>query len=246
MADEPAIEIIEPRLRADDVEIAAYTAVPRNAGASTPGIVMVQFVWGIDAQLRDFVRRFASRGFNTIAPDLYARHPAPRIDGATDAAPMYAARNAMFENNRYFEDLLLAREWLQTRAPGGKTGIVGYCLGGAIALGAITGRQDYAAAAAFYGSVRPGEDGKTPAGPHSFDWTDQVDTPVIGLFGADDPTIQTDDVRAAFARIPAPKELHIYDGAGHGFCDDTRPKYYAAEAAADAFERAVAWLRCYL
>ncbi len=41
-------------------------------------------VWGVDASIRDIVRRYAKAGFAAIAPDLYARFGAPNGDGATD------------------------------------------------------------------------------------------------------------------------------------------------------------------
>ena len=62
--------------------LGAYAAAPVAAPPGTPGVVVVQAVWGVDAQLRDVVRRFARAGYVAIAPDLYAGMNAPSGDGS--------------------------------------------------------------------------------------------------------------------------------------------------------------------
>src|SRR5579859_6131240 len=82
--DDPALIVERPRLDRPDGAIDAYAARPCDAGPSTPGVVVVQHVWGVDAQIRDVVRRFAKAGYVTIAPDLYGRLKPPNGDAATD------------------------------------------------------------------------------------------------------------------------------------------------------------------
>ncbi|MGH7683764.1 MAG: dienelactone hydrolase family protein, partial [Vulcanimicrobiaceae bacterium] len=58
--EDPAITVMRPMLRTG---IPAYAAAPNNAARTTPGIVLVQHVWGVDATMRDDVRRLAKEGF---------------------------------------------------------------------------------------------------------------------------------------------------------------------------------------
>lgn len=86
--DDPAITVVRPQLSAG---IPAYAAMPKNVTPATPGIVQVLAIWGIDAQLRDVVRRYAKAGYICIAPDIYARDPAPNGDGNSDIAQFQPA-----------------------------------------------------------------------------------------------------------------------------------------------------------
>ena len=88
--DDPKIEVSRVELKHDGRTVPAYHAAPRNGSDAVPGIVMVQHVWGVDAQIRDVVRRLAKNGYATIAPELYAGLGAPSGDEATDFAPFRA------------------------------------------------------------------------------------------------------------------------------------------------------------
>jgi carboxymethylenebutenolidase len=219
--------------------------MPKNVTPTTPGIVQVIAIWGIDAQLRDVIRRYAKAGYICIAPDLYARSPAHGSDGSSDIAQYRPAAETMQKNNKQYDDFRAARDWIRTQAPRAKVGITGFCMGGGLALRAITGNHDYDAAVIFYGGVRVGEDGKTPPTEHSFDWTQQVTTPVLGSYGADDTGILAPQVVLAYGMFKQPHDVKVYDGAPHAFFDDTRDSYRAAQAA-DAWTRDQAWFGKYL
>src|SRR5580700_7931210 len=85
--DDPAITVEQAQLRRPDGVVSAYAAFPKVVKANTPGIVVTMHIWGVDAQIRDTVRRFAKAGFNCIAPNLYSRMNAPSGDDATDIEP---------------------------------------------------------------------------------------------------------------------------------------------------------------
>ena len=77
--DDGALEVTRPALQSGGRTVAAYAARPR--GTVKGRLVVVQAIWGVDAQLRDVVRRFAKEGYVAIAPDLYAGLGAPSGDG---------------------------------------------------------------------------------------------------------------------------------------------------------------------
>jgi len=240
--DDPAITIVRPML---STGIPGYAAMPKNVTPTTPGVVQTIAIWGIDAQLRDVVRRYAKAGYICIAPDIYARSPAPNGDGNSDISQFQPAAQAMQKNGKALDDLLAGKAWVRSVAARAKVGMTGFCMGGGIAITSLIGTQNYDAAAIFYGSVRPGEDGKTPPTEHSFDWTQKVTTPILGSYGVEDTGILAPQVAQAYGLFKQPHDVKIYDGAPHAFFDDTRASYRPTQAA-DAWTRVQGWFGKYL
>jgi carboxymethylenebutenolidase len=244
--DDPAIIVSRPRLTPSaGGAIGSYAAMPRTVTRLTPGVVLVQQIWGVDTQIRDVVRRFTKAGYITIAPQLFDRVNAPSGDGANDIAPFSAAAQKMFAQGFVTTDILAAHDWIPTQARDASIGLVGFCMGGGIALQQIIDSRAFAAASMFYGSVRPGTASDAPTTASTFDFTSRITTPLLGSFGARDTSIKAEDVTAMFARLKPPHAVKIYDEAGHAFFDDTRPRYVAS-AAADAWTRTLAWFHQYL
>jgi carboxymethylenebutenolidase len=244
--DDPAIVVSRPRLTPSaGSPISAYAATPRTVAPRTPGVVVVQHIWGVDATIRDTVRRYAKEGYIAIAPELFGRLGAPSGDGATDYQPFVPFATQMSAQGFVTTDLLAAHDWIRTQARDASIGITGFCMGGGIALQQIIDARAYAACSMFYGSVRPGTKSDDPTTASTFDFTSRITTPLMGSFGARDTSIKPDDVRAMFARLTVPHDLRIYDEAGHAFFDDTRSSYVPS-AAADAWARTLAWFKKYL
>jgi carboxymethylenebutenolidase len=243
---DPAIVVSRPRLTpSGGGPIGAYAATPRTVTPRTPGVVVIQHIWGVDATIRDTVRRYAKAGYVAIAPQLFDRAGAPNGDGATDYLPFVPIAGKMTAQGFVTTDALAAHDWIHTQARDASIGITGFCMGGGIALQQIIGSKGYAACSMFYGNVRPGTKADDPTTPAMFDFTSRITTPLMGSFGARDTSIKPEDVRAMFARVTAPHDLKIYDEAGHAFFDDTRDSYVPS-AAADAWSRTLAWFKTYL
>ena len=244
--DDPTIAVSRPRLTPiAGGPIGAYAAAPRTFTRTTPGIVVVQQIWGVDAQLRDVVRRLAKAGFVAIAPALFDRLNPPSGDGATDYTPFATIATQVNAQGFVPTDIIAAHDWLHLQVPDASLGIIGFCMGGAIALQSIVDSKAFAAASMLYGNVRPGSDPKQPAKPADFDFTSRITTPLLGSFGARDTSIDPNDVRAMFSRLGAPHAVQIYAEAGHAFFDDQRP-LYVPSAAVDAWARTLAWFNQYL
>ncbi len=242
--DDPAIVAQHVRLARPDITLDAYAAWPAHAAPETPGIVLVQHIWGVDATLRDDVRRYAKAGFICIAPNLYGRSPAPSGDGATDADPFRPAAAALVDDV-VRGDLTAARAWIAAKAAQAKIGISGFCMGGGIALKQLIGTNDYGAASIFYGDVRPGTPRTAPTTPSTFAYAASISTPMRGNYGARDTSIAPADVQTLYSLLRPPHELDVYPLAGHAFFDDTRPSYVAS-AADDAWTKTVAWFNRFL
>ncbi len=243
--DDPAIAVSRIKLQRPDTAIGAYVAAPKHLTPTTPGVVMSIHIWGIDGQYRDMARRLAKAGYLTIVPGLFDRvNPTPG-EAPTDIAPYAAVAKAMYTADTEQGDLLAAHDWIKSQAPKGKVGIYGNCMGGGMALQALVGNTNYAAASVLYGYVRADRKTSQPPPPDAFDWAPKVTAAVLGSYGADDASISWDDVQAAFGKMAGPHDAKLYPGAAHAFLDDTRPSYRPGPAA-DAWTRQMAWFSKYL
>jgi carboxymethylenebutenolidase len=86
-----------------------------------------------------------------------------------------------------------------------------------------------------------------PASP--LELASRLACPYLGLFGDEDPIVPRADVaelRSILTREGKAFSIVSYPGAGHAFFNDTRPDAYRPEAAADAWPRAIAFLREHL
>src|SRR5512136_2610506 len=88
--------------------------------AKSPGVVVIQEWWGLQGQIKSVCDRLAEAGFHALAPDLFGGKVVPYHDStaATDQAVRGAA------------------QFLKGR--GGKVGLTGFCMGGALTvIGAV-------------------------------------------------------------------------------------------------------------
>jgi len=208
-----------------------YLAMPDDGGKH-PAIVAIQEWWGLVPHIKDVAERFAREGFITLAPDLY--------HGQVAEEPDEARKLAMgLDRNRAVAEISAAARYLKMMdavAPK-KIGVVGWCMGGGLALSTAASSRDIGAAVAFYGR---------PLDPSD---TAKLAAPVLGLYGELDQSIPVGAVRAFEQELKAHHvtyEIHIYPGAQHAFFNDTRPHIYHAEAAKDAWTKTLAWFRRYL
>jgi carboxymethylenebutenolidase len=230
--------------------IDSYYAAPVNAGASTPSVVVTQAIWGVDAQLRDVVRRFAKEGYAAIAPDLYTGLNAPDPATTTDFSGFRDAA-AKLADDTVDRDLAAGAAYLRGLFSKTKIGVTGFCMGGAIALRqAVDDTGSYSAVSVFYGKVRYSTSASNAGAipPIALSYADAIVVPLMGNWGEKDQSILAADVRALDAKLGALKKPHdckVYEEAGHAFFDDTRESYVAS-AAADAWTRTLGWFGTHL
>jgi carboxymethylenebutenolidase len=248
--DDPSITSSRPSIVEPGRSIGAYYASPKNAGRTTPGVVVVHHAWGVDAQMRDIARRLAKEGYIAVVPDLYSGMNAPSGDGVSDIARFrpYAAQlvDAVVDG-----DLAAAAAFLRSGAGNEpmKVGVIGFCGGGAIALRqTVDNASTFQAAVVFYGKIRYSTDGNNDRGRITrinIGYADELGVPLMGNYGARDTSIPADDVRVLdqrLAELRKPHDIKLYDEAGHAFFDDTRASYVAS-AASDAWTRTLGWCR---
>ena len=208
-----------------------YLAMPGGSG-NHPALVVIQEWWGLVPHIKDVAERFAHEGFIALAPDLY--------HGQVAEEPDEARKLAMdLDRNRAVAEIVAAACYLKAMdiVQPNKIGIVGWCMGGGLALSTTASCGDIGATVAFYGR------------PLDADDTARLTAPVLGLYGELDQGIPVEAVRAFEQELKAhdiTHEVHVYPGAGHAFFNETRPHIYHAEAAKEAWQKALAWFRRYL
>src|SRR5215472_15645696 len=115
-----------------------YLAAPSEGG---PGVIVIQEWWGLVDHIEDVCDRFAAAGYVALAPDLYhGRKVAP---GEPDEAGKAMMAMKMDQAGR---DMSGAVDEVLRRSAGGKVGVIGFCMGGGLALVLATQRPDAVAA----------------------------------------------------------------------------------------------------
>ncbi|MBV8605206.1 MAG: dienelactone hydrolase family protein [Pelomonas sp.] len=206
--------------RPDGQTSAGYAAL---AGAGRPAVVVIQEWWGLKPHILDLCERFAAAGYHALAPDLYRGRIAADAD---EAAHMM---NGLDFVDACDQDLAGALGWL--RAGGaGKTGVVGFCMGGVLAVAAAVRVPGVAAAVSFYGL--PPTELADPA---------KLAIPLQGHFASEDAWWSPAVVDAFEARLTRPAELHRYT-ASHAFFNSSRPEVYDADCSKLAWQRTLDFL----
>jgi carboxymethylenebutenolidase len=208
-----------------------YLATPRQG--SGPGVIVIQEWWGLVDHIKDVCDRFADEGFVALAPDLY--------HGKTAKSPDEAGKLMMaMRIDEAERDLSSSVDYLATQdsTTSDKIGVVGFCMGGALALYTATKNPMIGASVVFYG----GHPKVNPDLPN-------LQAPVLGLYGEKDRSVTpavVHELERKLKELGKQIEVKIYKDADHAFFNDTRPQVYNATAAADAWQRTIAFLREHL
>ncbi|MCI0713197.1 MAG: dienelactone hydrolase family protein [Chloroflexi bacterium] len=209
------------------VQVPAFWAHPQ-IGGPFPGLILLHDDWGLDRDDRAIAHRFAEIGYYVMVPDLFEGN---------------VAKNQMQADvleNRYLETAPIkvgaALKALETHHKcNAKMAVVGWDLGGYLAIKLGMERTDVMAAVSFYGDASP-----------LLGKLSQLKCPVLSIFGEADPlTAKLHDAMAAELKKANPfHEVVVYPEASHGFYNDLRPTYHA-EAAEAAWPTVLNFLKRY-
>jgi carboxymethylenebutenolidase len=204
-------------IRADDgKDFNAYLALPESGKG--PGLVLIQEIFGVNAQIRATADLFAEEGYVVLAPDLFWRLQ-PNVDLGYDPESRKAAMDFLkrFDVNEGVRDIGAALKALKARPEmEGKVAIMGFCLGGKMAF-LSAARLPFDAAVCFYGGGIE----------QHLDEAAKIRCPMLLHFGGKDdhiPPAAVDKIRKAFAGRPD-VSIHVYPDAGHGFYIPGRGSY---------------------
>jgi len=215
--------------RPDGTECNGYIA-SQDGNDSAPGLVVIQEWWGVNDQIKAVADRCAAQGYRAMVPDLY------KGKVTLDAAEAKHLMTNLNFADAAGQDIRGAAQHLKQSSK--KVGVVGFCMGGALALYAASKNSKIGACVIFYG-IHPKVKPDLP----------NVHAPVLGNYGEKDksvPPAVVHDLERQLKDLGKQVDMKVYKDADHAFFNDTRPEVYDAEASADAWQRTTAFLRKHL
>jgi carboxymethylenebutenolidase len=206
----------------------------RPATGAGPGVLVMQEWWGLVPQIKTTCDRFAAEGFVALAPDLYRGEIAEHteMDKAGHLMSTLPLDRAARDTSGAV-DFLLGNDAVR----GDKIGVVGYCMGGMLALRVAAQQGDkIGAVAPYYGA---------PLGDSGLDWSNLA-APVRGHYAGNDDFFPPDGVKALEGQLRAmgkDVEFEVHPGCGHAFMNETNAiGTHDAELAAKCWKATAAFL----
>ena len=209
---------------ADGQKLGAYRADP--AGVAKGGVVVIQEIFGVNHHIRSVCDRVAAAGYAAVAPALFDRIEPGFESGYSPgeiSAAMRFVENPDFE--AFLRDTSAAIGELKSAGP---VSIMGFCLGGTVAFAAACNLEGLSSAVCYYGGFIAKMADQKPK------------VPTLMHFGALDAHIPLSDVEIIRQKRPD-CEIHVYQGADHGFHCDERGSYNK-DAATVAWHRSLDWI----
>jgi len=245
--------------RVADVTAEAVFADP---GGSAPPVIVLHEVWGMTPFIESVCDKLAGHGFAAFAPVLYwrdrdlfsrknvreamsvvwdlplgERYDRRKLGTAFRKARASAEARRLLGTlyDRSYRSLLTGDAAALARSVSGrrrKFGVVGYSMGGGLALGLAAKLRGICACATF--SAEP---------PRSADLA-RIRAPILSFYGSEDEfmTARVPEFVADALRLGKALTLTIYPSAGHEFFDRDNPSGYDPGAAAESWRALIQFL----
>ena len=208
-----------------------YMAIPAGANEPKPGVLVIHENRGLNPYIEDVVRRFAAADFVALGPD--ALTPVGGYPGNDDEG---RAMQQRLDRDVMMQDWMAAFRFLRDHeSTTGRIGAVGFCYGGGVVNLLAARLPDLGAGVPFYGSAPPLE-----AVPN-------IRAPLMIQYAGLDERVNAawPDYQRALDEHGKAYTMHMYEGANHGFHNDTTPRF-DPEAARLAQERTIAFFNEHL
>lgn len=211
-------------------EVRGYQVTPAGGG-KRGAVVVVHENRGLNPYIEDVARRVAKAGYLALAPDgltSMGGYPGNDEEGR--------ALQQQVDGTKLMNDFFAAVEFLMSHEGStGKVGIVGFCYGGGVCNAAAVAYPELACAVPFYGRQASAED------------VPKINAALLLHYGGLDERVNAgwpayEEALKANGKV---YQAHIYEGANHGFHNDSTPRY-DREAAELAWGRTVDWFGRYL
>ena len=214
--------------------IKGLLARPANESAKVPAVIVIHENRGLNPYVEDVARRFAVANFIAYAPDGLTS-----VGGFPGNDEQGAVKFREVNGPKMFEDFVAAAGWLKGRPESsGKLGAIGFCFGGGIVNQlAVRLGTGLSAGAPFYGAPPGDADAAKIVAPMMLHYADPTKDTGIGQ--------RIPGYEAALKANGKRFQLFTYDGANHGFHNDTTPRY-DEKAAKLAWSRTVEFFRKHL
>ncbi|RJL30407.1 dienelactone hydrolase family protein [Bailinhaonella thermotolerans] len=206
---------------------------------SGPAVLVIQEIYGVGEYIRKVCEDLAALGYVAAAPDLFWRlQPNWRSSHDEEGTKRSIEMGARFDFAQGVADSITALRHL-TALPEvtGKTGVLGFCLGGTVAYG-VAAEAEPDALVSLYGS----------GVPDMLDALPRITCPAQFHFGGSDPYITRDRVARVEEAVAAHPgaEILVEEEAGHAFHNFVSPIFHNPEAGARAWRSITAFLARHL
>ena len=212
----------------------AFLSRPQTRGPH-PAVVVISGMGGLNWFQREITRSFARAGFVSLAPDLFDGYQAP------DHATQLLAKNSLdvdqtVRNLAAGTEYLRALPWVDTTA---SVGVIGFCLGGGLALYCLGRTSAFGAGVIYYHSMFPD--------PSELEG---IQAKMLCHYGTLDKSTPREEVEAFRETLDGyGKEFEIvyHEGVGHAFLSPNQDSSASrANAAAASLEQSFAFLHAEL
>jgi len=212
--------------------IKGYLVRPANAAGKIPAIIVIHENRGLNPYIEDVARRLGLLGYMAFAPDGLTS-----IGGYPGDEEAATKAFGTVDRGKMLEDFVASAHWLKARSDcNGKLGAIGFCFGGGIVNTlAVKLGSDLNAGVAFYGQQPSAEDTAKIKAPLMLHYA-SLDTRLTGGWPAWETALKANNLTY---------QEYVYEGANHGFHNDTTPRYDEA-AAKLAWQRSVDFFSKYL
>lgn len=212
--------------------IKGYFVRPAKASGKLPGVLVIHENRGLNPYIEDVARRLSTANFLAFAPDGLTT-----VGGYPGDEEKAAALFGTVDRPKMTEDFVASARWLKARSDcTGKIGAVGFCFGGGIVNTlAVRMGSDLSAGVPFYGAQPPAADAAKIKAPLLLQYG-ALDARITGGWPAFEEALKANHVTY---------QGFVYEGANHGFHNDTTPRYDEA-AAKLAWQRTLDWFNKYL
>lgn len=209
-----------------------YLAVPDGPGPF-PAVVVIHEAFGLNENIRDVCRRFAGQGYVALGADVFRG----RSSAICMARILGGLVQGKIEDNYGLPPLRDALERLGAlpEVDADRIGAVGYCLGGSLALTWAAADDRLKAIAPYYGMAPKPAEAMRRSCPVVGSWPDK-----------DFTTKAAASVEAELQAAGVPHDIKVYEGAKHSFFNDQSPRTYDPAAAADSWERVLAFFETHV
>ena len=203
--------------------IKGYLARPAKTDGKYPVVLVIHENRGLNPYIEDVARRLATSNFIALAPDGLTS-----VGGYPGDDEKGGQLFQTVDKGKMTEDFLAAMRWLKSSAGStGKAGVVGFCFGGGMSNVLATKMgSDLSAAVSFYGGPPPLADVPKIKAPLLLHFAG-LDTRIAAAWPAYQEALKANHINYI---------VTMYEGANHGFHNDTTPRYNE-EAAKQAWRQ---------
>lgn len=238
----------------------AWVVQPQGRGRA-PVVVVIQEVFGLTDWIRGVADQVAAEGFIAVAPDVLAGRGPNGGDSRAFASQQEAVQATLATPPaEVMRKLKAAREWgLKLPRSNGRTASVGFCFGGSQSFALAVNEPALNAAVVYYGGAPTDAPPPAPGTPPPAPGTPlppfvpaagltNIKAPVLGLYGGykEDARIGNTiaPTEARMKQLGKTYEVHVYDGAAHGFLRAQGGNNGAnLKASQEAWPLTVAWIK---